>query len=214
MILATLCPRFFLLNVTCFNKPTVILSVTRKPINILKTIYILIQYSKQSHGLVDLRGCLCHYNRVFTLWKHAYLFLAYRSAIGRHLHSKQIPPVRIAEAYSYTEHVSVNSSIANNATHSCCDPTVLLSKTTEEHILSKLMRCTNLSHVTINMDAINIRRSSCCLCCIVPRWHIWMLVMGTSLVNMNIFRQVAKFAINLVHCFLSSHHDIKSILFF
>lgn len=129
---------------------------------------------------------LTYYNQLFTLWKRVYLFLAYRSVIGRHLHSKQIPPVHIAEVYSYTEHVSVNSSIANNATHSCCDPTVLLSKTTEEHKLSKLKRCTNLSHVTINMDANNIRRWSCCLCCIVPSWHVWMLVMGTSLEGMNI----------------------------
>lgn len=39
VILATLDPTFFLLTVS-FNKPTVILNVTRKPINILKTIYI------------------------------------------------------------------------------------------------------------------------------------------------------------------------------
>lgn len=164
--------------------------------------------------LFDLRGCLSHYNRVFTLWKHAYLFLAYRSAIGRHLHSKQIPPVRIAEACSYTEHVSVNSSIANNAAHSCCDPTVLLSATTEEHKLSKLMRCTTLSHVTINMDAINICRWSCCLCCIVPRWHVKMLVMQTSHGDMNLFNQVAKSAISLLHCFLSSCRDIKSVILY
>lgn len=115
--------------------------------------------------------------------------------------------------------------------HSCCDPTVLLSKTTEEHKLSKLMRCTNLSHVTINTDAINMHGWSCCLCCTVPRWHVSMFVMRASLVDMNIFRQVAKFVVRLLlfvfllwhkkylcikyykdaalSCFLSTHSCIK-----